>query len=268
MLILPPKQEIRKENKIRFKDTLGYMPETLAKKPYMQIYHVHHQYEVIEDPAMAGLFGSVGKLVGKVVTGAGKYISKAVKEVGKIAKPVMKVIKDVGEITEDAYDAAKRVAISALPSQIRGFASESLLQLEKVVTNPVPTVKMIAGTAGEIAGNIVRETKDAVQVVYREAVRPTFRVARNVANETVWKPIHKVVDVAVLPILPKSVRDRVDQVLNIPEKAFSGKLTDKAVVAGLKATYQLGLIPTKMAGKFANDTINTLKKDAILGPFS
>jgi hypothetical protein len=111
------------------------------------------------------------------------------------------------------------------------------------------------------------ETGNAVEVVYREVAKPAFNIARNVVNETIWKPIHKVVDVTILPILPKNVRSKLDEILDIPEATFSGKLTDKEVLEGLKATAQIGLIPSKMALNLANDTINVLKKDAVLGPF-
>lgn len=263
MIIIPKK----KVEKITFKDTLGYMPERLARKSYMQVYHNHYDYHVITEPGMGFFKVKIGGSVGRVFRNVGKFLSKAAKDVGQIAKPVMKVIKDVGEVTEDAYDAAKKVAIKALPPGMRGYVSDALMVLEKTVTNPVATVRMITESAAEIAQNIVREAGKPLEVVYKQAVRPGFRIVRNVANETVWKPVHKVVDVAVLPILPKSVRDKVDEILDIPEKTFSGKLTDKELVDGLKAVYQVGMIPTKIVGKFTNDTINTLKKDAILGPF-
>jgi hypothetical protein len=257
----------------QFKDTLGMMPEKMASKLYMQAYHFHHDYKVIEDEAMGWGFSfsrvinDIGRTINRAFRDTNNFIAKAAKDIAKVAEPIVVVVKDVGTFTEDVYDAAKKTALAALPPSLRTFVGTAITQLEDRVTNPAATVVAITQTAGEVAGNIVRETGNATEVVYREVAKPAFKIARNVANETIWQPIHKVVDVAILPILPKSLRDKVEKVMDIPDGAFRGKLTDKDVLAGVKAYAQIAMIPTAMAGKFSNDVINRLKKDAILGPF-
>lgn len=255
----------KNKSKIKIKDTLGFMPEVMAKKSYMQIYHNHHDYEVIEDQSLGFVKIKIGKP--KFLKSVGKFVSRAIRDVAKIAKPITRIVKDVGEVTEDAYDVAKKVAVKALPPQLRRLASDSLLSVEKLVTDPVSSVKMITQSSVDIASNIVRESTNAVEIAYKDVARPGFRLVRNVARESVWKPVHKVVDVAVLPILPSSIRDKVEKIIDIPDMAWSGKLTDKTILEGLKASYQLNMIPFVVASKIQSEITNALRKDAILGPF-
>ncbi len=253
------------KSKIKFHDNLGYLPERIYQKRYMHIYHIHNDFEPIQSSSMDGFRIKIRVKI--KIKGLGKFISGIAKVIANIASPLLKVVKGVGSFTEDVYSAAKNVALSVLPPDIRRFVSDGILNIEQVVTNPVATVQKIVGSVGDVASNIVRETTNAVEYTYKNVARPAFRVVRNVANETVWKPIHKVVDVAILPILPKDIRDKLDEILDIPEKTFSGKLTDKEILEGCKAYIQLAMIPAKETGKFDNAIINALKKDAILGPF-
>lgn len=255
----------RIQQRIRFYDSLGQMPSSISRRSYMSFYHDHPDYEVINVDQGMGLKIKVRIKVS--IKTSGNFLSSIVKNVVNVAKPVMKAVQGVGDVAEDVYAAAKKVAMQALPSQIRGLVSDQIMFLENVVTNPLPTVKNIVETTGEIAKNIVREGTRAAEIAYKEVARPAFRIARNVANETMFKPIHKAVEITVLPVLPKSIRDKVEKIIDVPEAAFAGKLTDKDVVAGVKAYYQLGLIQMKTVGKFNNTVINTLRKDAILGPF-
>lgn len=257
----------------QFKDTLGMMPEKMAGKLYMQAYHFHHDYQVIEDETMgwginfSRVINDIGRTIDRALRDTNNFIAKAAKDIAKVAEPVMIVVKDVGTFTEDVYDASKKTALAALPPSIRKFVGTAVEQLEDRITHPAETVVAITQSAGEVAGNIVRETGNATEVVYREVAKPAFKIVRNVANETIWQPIHKVVDVAILPILPKSLRDKVEKIMDIPDGAFRGKLTDKDVLAGLKAYVQIATLPAATVGRFSNDVINRLKKDAILGPF-
>ncbi|NBX97447.1 hypothetical protein EBQ81_01085 [bacterium] len=260
------KDSVVLNKKLMFKDTLGYLPANQPYKLYNQFYHHHPDYDVQYDEHM-GFFKNITKTVSKAFKSVTKFVSKPLDQVAKIAAPVMKAVKDVGEFTEDVYDSAKKTVLKTLPPFARSFVSENILTLEKIVTNPVPTVVAITEDAGKIAKNIVNETTNAAEFVYHDVTRPAFRVVRNVANETVFKPIHKVVSITVLPLLPSSVRDKVEKIIDIPQGAFEGKLTDKTIIEGVKAYYQIQMLPMKTAGKFANATINTLKKDAILGPF-
>jgi methyl-accepting chemotaxis protein len=266
-MIVRETARIKRQDKIHFHDTLGYLHPSFAEKSYMSIYHRNSDYVPVFTDGSMGITIRVRVKVRVRIKTSTKFVSSLVKEVGKIAQPVVKAVKGVGEFTEDVYDKAKSIALKALPAPLRDLMSESIMVLEKTITNPVPTVIAIAESAGDIANNIVRETTKAAEVVYHDVARPAFRVVRNVANETVFKPVHKVIDVAVLPILPKSIRENVEKIIDVPEAAFAGKLTDKKVVEGLKSYYKLQMLPMKTAGKFANATINTLKKDAILGPF-
>lgn len=270
MIIIEKRMPVSdKKDKYSFKNTLGYLNEKVARKEYMQPYHCHHEYEVIYDETMDGLFGgknSFFRNVGRAFGQAGRMVSKAVKDIAKMAAPVMKVVEGIGEVTQDAYDAAKEVAMKVSPPFLRPFIEVAIAPISLVV-HPEATISAIVKTAGEIAHDIVKETSNATEVVYKQVTRPAFRIVRNVVNETVWQPIHKVVDVAVLPILPKSIRDRVGEIIDIPDAAFRGKLTDKDVVAGVKAYMQLAILPTKIGGQLANDVVDRLKKDAILGPF-
>jgi len=265
-MIIVPKS---RNSKIKFYDGLGRMPEKTAMKRYMHVYHLHSDYEVVDDGSqqMGGWFKSIKKAVSKAFRSLGKFVSQVAKEVAKIAEPALKVVKGVGSFTEDVYSAAKNVALSVLPPDIRNFVSDGILTLENVVTKPGPTISKITQTAGEIAHNIVKETSNAVEYTYKNVARPAFRIARNVVNEVVWRPINVVVDVTVMPILPASIREKLEEVMDIPDKTFQGKLTDKEILEGMKAYGQIALIPYKEVGKFDNAVINTLKKDAILGPF-
>lgn len=267
-IIVYKKQENNTPEKYQFKDTLGYLPPKMANKSYMQAYHNHYQYHVIEDQTMGGwkIKFKWPKAISKAFKDVGNFISKAVKDVAKLADPVIVAVKDVGEFTEDVYAATKKTALSVLPPDIRRYVSDTINSLEKVVTNPAATVTAIVATTSELATNIYRESSKAATVVYREVARPAFKIARNIANETIWQPIHKAVDVAVLPILPKSVRDKVDGILDVPDATFRGKLTDKDVVAGVKAAVQLQMIPTMLGASLSNGVLNVLKRDAILGP--
>lgn len=261
------KDNVVLNKKLMFKDTLGYLPGNQPYKLYNQFYHHHPDYAVQYDEHMGFSFKSITRSVSKAFKSVTNFVSKPLDQVAKIAAPVMKAVKDVGEFTEDVYDSAKKTVLKTLPPFARSFVSENILTLEKIVTNPVPTVVAITEDAGKIAKNIVNETTNAAEFVYHDVTRPAFRVVRNVANETVFKPIHKVVSITVLPLLPSSVRDKVEKIIDIPQGAFEGKLTDKTIIDGVKAYYQIQMLPMKTAGKFANATINTLKKDAILGPF-
>ena len=264
------REEIKRpniQNKIFFYDNLGSLPEKVASKSYMAFYHNHPGYAPINSNGTMGFKLRIRIKVRIRVKVSSKFISSVVNAVVDIAKPVMKAVKDVGEFTEDVYDAAKKVALQALPGPLRGFMEDQLNFLETVVKNPGSTIGRIADDAAQVAKNIVRETTNAAEFVYHDIARPAFRITRNIANETVFKPVHKVVDIAVLPLLPKSIRENVEKIIDVPEAAFAGKLTDKKVVEGIKSYYKLQLLPMKTAGKFANATINTLKKDAILGPF-
>jgi hypothetical protein len=255
-----------KSEKFKFKDTLGFMPSKMSGRSYMNAYHDHHQYEVIYDETMGWGIKIKFKSVGSIFKNVGKFISKAVKDVAKLPKVAMKVVKGVGEVTQDAYDAAKQVALKVSPPFLRPFVEVAIMPVQLIV-NPIATVAVIVKSAGEIAHDIVKETSNAVEVTYKQVVRPAFRVVRNVANEAVWKPIHKVVDVAVLPLLPTSIREKLDTILDIPDAAYAGKLTDKDIVKGVKAYLQLASLPAKMQGQFMNDVIDRLQKDAVLGPF-
>lgn len=255
------------QNQIYFYDNLGYLPQKIAQKSYMSFYHNHPDYVPVSADGTMGFKLRIRIKVRVEMKVSSKFISTIVEDVVKIAQPVLKAVKDVGEFTEEVYDAAKKAALRALPAPLRGFMSDQLNFLEKVVTNPVPNIVRIVEDAAQVAKNIVRETTNAAEFVYHDIARPAFRITRNIANETVFKPVHKVIDVAVLPILPKSIRENVEKIIDVPEAAFAGKLTDKKVVEGLKSYYKLQMLPMKTAGKFANATMNTLRKDAILGPF-
>jgi hypothetical protein len=261
--------EKRKSKKIKFDgDYLGRLPGELPNKSFMQVYHTHEDFEpVYTDESMGwGFKIKIPKPKGWF-KGFNKFVSQAAKVIGKVAKPAVKFIKGVGDVTEDVIEAARKSAISVIPYDIRKYAKDILINPVTLVKFPAATVKKTASSVSEIAGNIIREVGKPVEKVYKGVARPAFRIARNIANETIWRPVHLVVDKTILPVLPKSIRDKVDEIMDIPAKAFRGKLTDKEVLEGLKAYGQLTIIPYKVVGKFNNDVINTLKKDAILGPF-
>lgn len=214
--------------KYEFKETLGYFPEKMAQKPYMQAYHNHHEYRVIDDTQMGFKLRIriTDKDVGRVFRDAGNFISKTIEKVAEIAKPAMVVVEGIGEVAENVYREASKVA-----------------------------------------ENVWRETSKFATDAYREVGRPAFRIVRNVVNEVAWQPFAKAVDFAVVPLLPKSIRENFERILSVPDKAFRGKITGQDVINGVVSYYKLLMVPTKTVGRFANDTINTLRKDAILGPF-
>jgi len=269
MIIIEKKTSSKiSHDKFTFNDTLGYMPRSMAVRPYMQTYHDHYQYEVIVDETMQG-WGSIGsffKSIGKAFKDIGKFASKAVKDIARIPKETMKVVEGVGEVTQKAYDSAKEVVMRVTPPFLRPYVEVVIFPVN-LVMHPEATISAITKTVGDIAHDIVKETSNAVEVTYKQVVRPAFKITRNIANETVWKPIHKVVDVTILPLLPTSVRNKVDAILDVPDNAFRGKLTDKDIVAGIKSYIQLAILPTKIGGQLANDVVDRLKKDAVLGPF-
>lgn len=267
MIIREEVQKPNIKNQIYFYDNLGYLPQKVAEKSYMSFYHNHPDYIPVSADGTMGFKLRIRIKVRVKIKVSSKFISSIIKTIDEIAKPIMKVIKDVGEFTEDVYDAAKKVALRALPGQLRGFVEDQLDFVENVVKNPGSTIGRIADDAGQVAKNIIKETTNAVEFVYHDVARPAFRISRNIASEIYFKPIAKLIDVAVLPLLPKSIRENVEKIIDVPEAAFAGKLTDKKVVEGIKSYYKLQLLPMKTAGKFANETINTLKKDNILGPF-
>jgi hypothetical protein len=237
-MIIIPKKENKSSVKFEFKETLGYFPEKMASKPYMRAYHNHHEYRVIDNPEMGfkikikvgGVIGDIGKTIGKAFKDTTRFVSNTAEG---FAKVVAEVAKPVMVVVDGVGEVAENVYREA----------------------------------SKVATNVWRESSKFATAAYQEVGRPGFRIVRNIYNEVLWQPIAKSIDFAVVPLLPKSVREKVEKVLDVPDRAFRGKLRDKDIIAGVVATYQLAMIPTKVVGNFYNDTINTLKKDAILGPF-
>jgi hypothetical protein len=264
-MIIVPKPS---SDKYKFKDTLGSLPSKMSSKSYMQIYHAHKDYEPVYDESMGfTLRVRITFNAKKFFQNIEKFVSKAAKDIEKILKPVTRVVQDVGEFSEDAYNAVKTAVITTLPAPLRSLVTDQILYLEKLVTNPVATITEIPQDATQLANNIVRESVNAVDYTYKNVAKPVFTISRNVANEVAWKPFQKVIDVTVMPLLPADVREKLDKYLDIPEKAFSGKLTDKVVVEGIKSFIQIGMLPAKLYADLNNGIYNVLMKDAVLGPF-
>lgn len=244
-------------------------PEKMQQKMYVG-YELGKLADLIDDDNHMGWGIKIRlpkiriKSIGRFVSGLAKSL---VKVVGDIANESIKVVGGVVSLAERTYQDVKSAVVQVMPPFLRPYVGIALAPLELVVA-PKATIANLSDDLTEVAKDIRTGVVGQVTTqIYNEAARPAFRVVRNVINETTIKPALFVVDKSAAALLPKSIRDKLEEITDVPALAGRGKLTDKEVLQGMKASVQLSMIPSKTIANFSNDVVNQLKKDAILGPF-
>jgi hypothetical protein len=243
------------------------IPPTLAGKAYMAPYID----ELINDYPEMGFKIKVKVSFKNIVKDVGKFISQTASGIANIAENVARettvAVKNVGTVSITAYNQAKKAVLENSPPFLRPYIGIAVAPLE-FIGNPTATVQNITKDVKSLSKDLRTGVVGQVSTtLYQDVARPGFRVVRNIVNETAIKPALLVIDKSAAALLPTEIRKKLSEITEVAALAGRGKLTDKQVLEAMENAAMIGAIPAKIAGNFANDTINTLKKDAILGPF-
>lgn len=254
-------------------------------------YYITHHFREVESELEGmgwGIKIKVPRVISSFVNAVSRIVSAPIKSIEEIAKdalkaaakvfpPPLEVFKDfdanliapattfvsnVGSVAKESYDNAKAAVVKAAPPFLRPYVGV-VVDPVKAVLNPASTIKLVTDPVSTIAKGVVLPTVKRLA----DTVKPVYNAGMAVVDSVYITPVVQIIDNYVASALPPGVRNKVLTVAHFAQRAGRRKMVDKDLKAATFSYIMLAAAPQLMSWRLLNGTIDTLKKDAILGPF-
>ena len=243
---------------------LGRMPESYRSKSYMVLGRYEDELLLDYGHTMGWGFPKIKFKMPRIKINVKKFISS----IGKAFQSIVDLVKDTIEaakkvvraITPPALHKYIDIIVDPLPLITNPVATVTKLidprPLIELVTNPIPQIKHVLDPAPKIA---------AVNYVYKNVLKPTYKMVANATAELALKPVNNVLDETVYKVLPSHLAEKLEKITDLPEQAARGKITADVLREAAMAAVQVGATSFAVNGYISNSILDWARKDAILG---